>query len=107
MYVRVYRPVQRGRRVFGVSSFDERRADIEYTVTYTRITGFETGWRCDCPDFTHNRSGGGVVRSHCKHIKLVRDMVKLAGGIANIPHDLELTSDGKFQRIGASSVKIP
>lgn len=51
-----------------------------YTVTHIRRRG-EHRWQCTCPDYTFRRL---AQRRHCKHLRQLVEMVKLAGGIRKL-----------------------
>lgn len=74
-----------GRRVFYVSSFT--RDGDEYPVLYTRRPGLRR-WACACYDFFFRRAD---KHRHCKHIKLVRGWVQLAGGLRMVGCGLKVT----------------
>lgn len=52
----------------------------DYVVTYIRST-HRREWHCTCPDYTFRRL---AQRRHCKHLKQLIEMTRLAGGVAKL-----------------------
>lgn len=52
----------------------------DYVATYIR-TARRREWFCSCPDFQFRRL---AQRRHCKHLRQLVEMVKLAGGLRKL-----------------------
>lgn len=52
----------------------------DYVASYIR-TGHRREWHCTCPDYTFRKL---ARRRHCKHLRELAAMAKLAGGIAKL-----------------------
>lgn len=75
----------RGVRTFYVSSLSgEART---YTLKVIRRAG-QRRMTCSCPDY-HNRRD--PVRRHCKHLRLLRELLRLVGGASKIPNGARAT----------------
>lgn len=52
----------------------------DYVASYIR-TAHRREWHCTCPDYTFRRL---AQRRHCKHLRQLVEMVKLAGGVRKL-----------------------
>lgn len=71
----------RGVNTFYVSG----QTQPEYCVKFIRVNG--SRWVCNCPNFFHQQQ---VFGHHCKHIKVVKALIRAAGGLRNIPRGVEV-----------------
>lgn len=52
----------------------------DYVASYIR-TARRREWHCTCPDYTFRRL---AQRRHCKHLRQLIEMVRLAGGLRKL-----------------------
>lgn len=96
MYVRFAQSDPAGVHTFYVSSFTAKDhgvtlvSPVEWVVKHLR-RGSKRRWSCSCPDFFHVAQ---VKGRHCKHIKLVKRIIELLGGMQQIPRGATINEQG-------------
>lgn len=78
-----------GTRTFYLTSFsDPKQVYVLKRIVTRRRT---VRWTCTCGDWVNV---SGPLNRPCKHLKLLRTWIKLAGGLRHIPKGVTVSSEG-------------